>query len=177
MFWIIFLSLLLLAIGWLLIAPIRVSVLFNEADHHLQVRWKGIFRVQLLTIAEKWLLQVRFFFFTKEWPLVQLMTKSEKKDRPQKKQKGNWRPKRPFSMLKRLLRSFRIIRFCLHMDTDDYPLNAYLLPFFQMITQKKKLDWQINFSGKNELLLIIDNRLYRLLYALFRDQLFFHQKK
>ncbi|MCB0635040.1 MAG: hypothetical protein KDC54_00400 [Lewinella sp.] len=66
----------------------------------------------------------------------------------------------------KLLRTFRVRQFQCALDTDDYVLNAYLFPIGTYLTAH---GWPvaINFQRQNELDLKLENRMSRLIRALF----------
>lgn len=66
------------------------------------------------------------------------------------------------------LKTFTIRRFQLDMDTGDYALNAQLTPLAVMLNQRTTGRWQINYLGKNNLWIEIENQLIRLVPLLFR---------
>ena len=54
----------------------------------------------------------------------------------------------------------------MNWDTDDYILNAYLYPFTPFLYSPQK-SFTINFEGKRDIELIIENRLGRILKTFF----------
>lgn len=174
MFWILFFGIILFLLLWLLFAPIYFRVEWNDNRRQAALQWRGIFQARLHAVEGEWEVQLNVLFFKKRWPLMRLLTAPSKPKKPKAKRSSSksWKPKHPFRMFRRLWRSFHLIRFRWHLDTDDYVLNAYLFPLFQLTHPKKKLDWAINFNGKNELLLVIENRLGRILYAFISSSWF-----
>jgi hypothetical protein len=168
MFWIVFISLVLLIIGLILVAPIYLRIIWNETNQQLQLSWGGVLNTLLVPFEEEAYLQISFLFFKKKWLLPSLITASPKSSKPRTKKSKSWRPKHPLKVARRLWESFHLLQFRLNIDTDDYVWNAYLYPVFHSISSRKKMDWTINFEGQTELLLVIENRLFRILYALFR---------
>jgi hypothetical protein len=74
--------------------------------------------------------------------------------------------RRRFSLPKilALLRTFRVRQFQLRLDTDDYVTNAYLFPVSSYLTAR---GWpvEVNFIRQNELVLQLENRMGRLMWA------------
>jgi len=168
MFWIIFISLVLLIIGLILVVPIHLRIIWNDTDQQLSLSWGSLLDTLVVPFAEEGYLQIRFLFFKKKWPLSSLMTATPESSKPKTRKSKSWRPKHPIKIARRLWRSFHVLQFRLNIDTDDYVLNAYLYPAFKAISSKRKMDCVVNFRGQTELLLVIENRLFRILYALFR---------
>lgn len=69
-----------------------------------------------------------------------------------------------------VLKSFKVKRFYLDIDTNDYILNAYLYPAFFAIKQWKGLNIQVNFMGREEVDILIKNNLLRMGIAFFRNK-------
>jgi hypothetical protein len=65
--------------------------------------------------------------------------------------------------LKKILRTFRLKKLRVRFDTGDYALNARLIPVV-LLARNQNLDISVNFTDENSLLMIIQNRLYRLLW-------------
>ncbi|MBK6620378.1 MAG: hypothetical protein IPG32_05680 [Saprospirales bacterium] len=61
--------------------------------------------------------------------------------------------------------SFRVLRFRLILDTDDYILNAFLFPFFTLVSRKDR-SVVVNFTGRNSLDFLAVNRVWRVIWAL-----------
>lgn len=170
MLWIIILGLFLILLLWLLFSPIYFRVEWNDLNQVVQLHWWGVVRISLLPEMDVWTFRVEFPLFTRSWPMSQWW--SSTKEEPQKKakpgRKRSWKPKRPWQLFRRVWRSFHLIRFKVDLDTDDYVWNAYLFPLFRLTNPAGHKDWRVNFKGHNELILIVENRLYRLLYAFIR---------
>lgn len=62
-----------------------------------------------------------------------------------------------FKIVRRLLRSFKVKRFLLDIDTGDCISNAKLYPVFALLDYKMG-GFKVNFEGRNRLALHITNR-------------------
>lgn len=160
----IFASLLLLLLAWLLLAPMRLVIDSHRQQYYVQ--WQGIGQAQVLPTTDDLIIQLRFFFWKKNFYPLHPSTKEKK----QKKEKKAKKKKRRFNFRKykrkglRLLRSFRVRTLKLNLDTDDYVHNSYLYPLFQLLSGHNR-QLTINYNGETELQLIVENRLYRMLIA------------
>lgn len=84
---------------------------------------------------------------------------------PARAKKGSrWRPP-----LRALLRTFRLRRLHWNWDTGDPLWNAWLFPLFHLLRLRGH-EVAISFTGRNELILVVDNNLYRLLKAVLLNQ-------
>ena len=162
--WWVFLSIFLAAVFWLLWAPIRLEI--NT--------WKGIYRVEWIGLgALNWLpeegldvIELKLFFWKKRWALSEIQSKQEpSKAKPKSKavkksQSGlaGWR------LVKKIARTFKVRHCRLWLDTGDYLWNAWLFPVGWFL-QKPNIGVWINFQGKNEGALLVENRLGRVLWA------------
>ena len=66
----------------------------------------------------------------------------------------------------RLLRSFKIRQFYLNIDTGDVIKNAKLYPVFAFLNYSIG-GFQINFMGKNQVVIRIENRPIRIIKSFF----------
>lgn len=166
--WII-LGVLALILLWLLIAPIRLIINSNRGTY--QVEAFGIAKASLIPEPDDIHLQVRVLFWQKDfWPLHEKARarkkKEEEKPKPQKKEKkSRWTFQRVKRKAIRVLRSFQVRAFRVNLDTDDYIQNAYLYPVFYFLSKGRR-QLKINYKGETEVVLDINNRLYRILFAL-----------
>jgi hypothetical protein len=71
----------------------------------------------------------------------------------------------PWKRIINVLRSFRINRCRIAIDTGNVQINALLYPIFYVIQVKAKKDIQINFLNKNEIILEVENSLARMSWA------------
>ncbi|MDJ0646860.1 MAG: hypothetical protein QNJ57_12835 [Flavobacteriaceae bacterium] len=151
------LSLLLLMLIYLLLAPIILYI--NSSDNDYYVRLPGILKACLLADKEEVLkvkikiLFMSFYFY----PL-----RKDKAPKELKKIEGRAaRKKRKrtmnFKMGLRLLRSFKVKRFFVNIDTGDCISNAKLYPVFAFLNYRYG-GFAINFENKNELILKLQNR-------------------
>ena len=109
-------------------------------------------------------LHLKVLFMNFYWRPSDLRTARKK---PAKTKKvSNARKMRKFnvSLVRRLVRSFRVRAFRLELDTGDPVLNARLYPLVFLLHQRVG-DIQMNFVNRNHLLLQLTNRPIRLLNA------------
>lgn len=164
--WVI-LSIILLFLVWLLIAPIQ---LYISSPHNIYcLKWKGIAQIRLIPEADDIHLQFQIAFWKKDFYPLQHQAKSSKKQKHPNKTKNKSKSRWTFRKIKRkaqrLFQSFDFKAFDVNLDTDDYIMNAYLYPiFFFLSKQGRRLN--INYQGELSLHMIVENRLYRILTAI-----------
>ena len=157
-------ALLLGLITWILIAPIQLLI---DTDHNkYTLSWMKIGSVELLPISNDFILRLRCGWLRKDYYLLELKPKkkspAEKTGKRSKVSKAGvmmWRKAR------KIMQTFRVIAFRLHLDTNDYILNSYLFPIFYLLNRPSR-ELEINYKGESGLRLIIENRLYKILIAL-----------
>jgi hypothetical protein len=130
---------------------------------------KGLIKAQLLA-DEKEIFKIRlkiFFFNFNVYPL-----RKEKSSKPKKKQVKQEvkRSKRSleFKKVVRVIKSFQIKKFHLDLDTGDCTNNAKLYPAFAFLNYMN-IDCNINFTGRNSLILAIENRPIRIIKSIINN--------
>jgi hypothetical protein len=82
---------------------------------------------------------------------------------------GKRKNKMSMSKLKNLLKSFRLEKLVLNMDTGDMQMNGILYPLFLLASHRMGRNIGINFTGQNLLQLKVSNNLARLGWAFIRN--------
>lgn len=162
--WIVILLFLSIA-GVLLYMPLRL-VIDSKKDVY-QVEWQHIGSALLVENDGHLGIQIRILFFKKTIPFGSILTKTDKR----KVKNYSTKPllvsgARMISKLKKILKSFEIKKCKVNWDTDDYILNAYLYPMTPFLL-KFSISFIINFEGKREIELVIENRLGRIIKSFF----------
>lgn len=176
MIWILLLILFLLFLLWLLLVPVIIFI-HTDASRY-SVSMPGMFRAETVTGDEFFLVRGRILFVPYRFnPLKKRNEKSRKKKHPERKKKKFRMPSGGLSMFRDALRSFRVKKLELDIDTDDFLLNAWLYPVFSMV-QGSNTHLRINFQGYNALQLDARVRLGVLLWAVIRNRItfFFNHK-
>jgi hypothetical protein len=147
----------------LLWTPLRL-VIDSKRDVY-QVEWQYIGSAMLIEYGNFLGVQIQILFFKKIIPIEFSFKKKKEVETTVKKQVRKtpsvFRP----NFLK-IARSFEIKRLKINWDTDDYILNAYLYPITPFLRAENK-SFNINFEGKQEVELIIENRLVRIIKSFF----------
>jgi hypothetical protein len=163
MIWYILISLLLVFLSWLLLVPV---ILYTNTDRNRYLlTLPGIFRVVVVPHEGLFRIRIWIFFIPFEFnPLKRRKKKGEQK--PQKKKKRKWRTANLRTM-RGALGAFRIKRLEANIDTDDFTLNAWLVPVFSAVNQDK-IHLQVNFEGHQSLLLDLRITLGALLWNIIK---------
>jgi hypothetical protein len=149
---------------YLLFAPILIVVDTNGNRYYLE--YKGLLKASLLGDEEE-VIKVRFriIFFSFDWyPLKERRQKQiEEKASPAKKPViSKKKPTMKMKTIKKLMKSFRVKKFRLDLDTGDCVTNASLFPLFCMLNRFRN-GFHLNYVGQNALLLHIENKPIRLI--------------
>lgn len=161
---IILLLLFLGALSVVLFLPLRLTIDTPREVYRLQ--W-GPVHAGVFFAEDRVRYRLHFPFWTTEGDVSDLIRTNE--HGPATVRSRNARTTRRRPSIRALLRSFRVRRFYLVMDTGDPLWNAWLYPLFHFLRRQGR-DVSISFTGRNELELIVSNNLYRLLKAVLLHQ-------
>jgi hypothetical protein len=165
MLWIILL-IILLPVAWILLAPFQFEI--DTRVPVIMVQWKSIGNATLFYEDEVWWLQIRVWFFSKKWNLVQMIFAGRKKKKKvvQSRKRKSGRKYMPFIKFFKILKTFQIVHWEIAFSADDYTKNArwYWLNFLA-VTRKHVY---INFDDKNYLVLVIRNKAWRIAHAFMK---------
>ncbi|MFX0557888.1 hypothetical protein ACOCEA_13900 [Maribacter sp. CXY002] len=162
MTWIILGSVMLVFICVLLI-PINIYVNTVTEDYVFQL--KGFIKINIAGDQDELIcIRIRLFFMNFMFYPLQFVgvkpKESHMKKKPVKRKKGIG-----LKYILRMLRSFKVKEFLLFLDTGNYMLNAQLYPIFFVLNQHYGV-FNINFEGKNQLVLQLHNRPIYILKSL-----------
>jgi len=90
-----------------------------------------------------------------------------------KRHKGKGLPiKTTVRMVLRVLRTFRVRRCRILWDSDDFVWNAWAWPVACFLNTQIHGSVRINFIGKRDIHLVVENRLGRIVWAVLRTMAF-----
>lgn len=178
-FLLIVVTLLLMLITAILFTPM-VLVIRSVKDLY-KVQW-GPVHAQVWFTEEDPRFRLRAPFWSREGTLHELSSpapdppKAPFRDKhgsgkPKRSPRSRWRPS-PLA----ILRTFRVRRFHWSWDTGDVLWNAWLFPLFHAARLRGR-DVAISFTGRNEIELVLDNNLYRILTAVLLHSSTINMKK
>jgi hypothetical protein len=172
MFWLIPISIFLLLIVWILLVPVILFI--NTEKNRYAATLRGVFHVAVipsdgLFLIKGWILFIPFKFN----PFRPRRKKSRRKPRSKKrkKKKGTLQKlsnnRRNLSMFRKLLGAFKIKKLQLNVDTEDFTLNAWLIPLFSYVNSEHVL-MQVNYTGTAKLLLDLRIRIGTLIWIFMK---------
>ncbi len=167
MVWLIILLVVLLILCWLLFSPMEICINSTTNDYH--IKWTGIGEANILILPQDLLIRFRIAFWKKDYSIMQFKFKRTKKEGKKKRAKKR-NSKKSLRFLQRVLNSFTVKKLRINIDTKNYILNGYLFPVFYHLSRfsSGKPQLSINYKGKTEINVLIQNRLINIFYAIVR---------
>ncbi len=153
----------LLLIGLLLWLPVEVEI---DTPHDIyRARWRGIFSIWLVPGEGCWRWFYKLFFWENKLHFTQ---KKPSLKKPSIKPKSSFDIKQLLVLLRNVFKAIKIKRFRLDIDTGDYVRNAQLYPLFHTLS-KPAHHIHINFMGREEVVILLQTRLWNLAGAFLRS--------
>ena len=160
--WIIIL-LLALFLFWILFAPVIIKM--DSDNQKYSVTLPGIFKASV--VPDDQLFHIRLWVLFIPFRIKPFGRAVQKTEGKQKKKKSGRDlskvMKARFIALRELVYSFRLEKFWLNLDTDDFILNSQLVPVFTTINSRN-VNLTVNFEGEISLFMIMKNRIASLLW-------------
>lgn len=157
---------LILFICWILTAPLQIEI--DTRIPAASFRWKTIGHAAIW-YDEEWMIDLQLLFYHKQltvWSLIKSKS-SKTSDHSKKKKKVKQRSQAIlFKKAKRVIRSFAVKEWRLALDTGNYTRNAQLYPLNFIPPFANHI--VVNFTGENYFVLKIQNRAWKIIYALLR---------
>ena len=152
MLWIVIIGLLILLLIYLLFA--RLSIYIDTGTNQYYIDLKRVFKLYL-EYDEMEVIKLRLRMFHSNFNFYPLR-KSKRKKKKKRRSSLNTR------QALRLIRSFRVRDVSLDLDTGNCITNAKLYPIFLGMNYTIG-HFNINFEGRNRLVLLIENRPIRII--------------
>lgn len=153
-FWYIFFVVFFLVVVYLLLVPIVLYV--DTITDQYYLRLKGFAKATFEGNKEE-LIHVRLKVLFLNFSFYPLRTSSFKIKKTKEAKVKKSQKKIGYRNGIRLLKSFQIKRFLLNIDTGNCIANAKLYPLFAFLNYRIG-GFNVNFEGKNQLVLHIQNR-------------------
>ncbi|MDC8003110.1 hypothetical protein POV27_03555 [Aureisphaera galaxeae] len=157
MFWYILFGGILLLVIYLLFIPIILHIDTEANTYYLQL--KGLAKANIEGDERDVLrikLRVPFYTFY-FYPLRQKKSKRKEIQADKKKKKHTRKRAMKWSAIRRVIRTFKVKKLFLDLDTGDNVLNAKLYPVIGLLNLTRG-SFNINFEGRNQFMLRVSNR-------------------
>jgi hypothetical protein len=151
----------LVAVVWVLFIPVLIR--FSTTQHLYRLR---MYPLEVCFLTDPWRIVVRVWGWERVFPI--LPRSSVKSAQPVQSSKR--RKPFPYRKTQALLRSFHVQRFFLTLDTDDFAWNGPLFPALWWLSRwaGPAYRFEVNFQGRWALECEMENRVVRMLAALWR---------
>jgi len=156
----IFLTLFLLLVVYLLVAPIVIYLDTTANTYYLKLTHFVKISLESDKVA---VLKIRMQLFFFKFYFYPLRLKSSNKKKKRKKTTG-LKQKRDVGLKKgyKILKTFKVKKILVNIDTGDCILNAKLYPVFAFLNYNFG-SFKINFTGRNQMVLCIQNRPFNII--------------
>jgi len=173
MIWYILIILFTLLLLWILLGP--VFLFMNTERNRYQLMLPGVVQASVvfsdgLPNIKGWIFFIPFRFNPFNIERKEKKKKEKKKENALRRLKKSGKKIANMGMLKDAVRAFRIRKLNLNIDTDDFILNAWLIPAFSAINNGRNVQMQINFEGHMFLDLKLRTRLASLVWILIKNR-------
>jgi hypothetical protein len=162
MLWVFYLfATLFIILTYLLLAPFYLEI--DSTKNLARIRFHHLANARLV-VDDSLRINLKIFFFKKKIDLLehnQLNSKNKKSDRIIK----NTSPKIRLEKIKAIVKSFKINNCYIDINFADAAINGILYPVFYGIQLVTKKNITINFIGKQEVKLEIENNFARIIWA------------
>lgn len=151
----ILLGLLILLVVCSLWIPIELCM--DTVSQQYFVRLRGLVKASIEE-NDKELIQITLHVFFRKfyfYPLQKMFSERPKKE-PESRS-GKKRRQIGFKKIKELMKTFKVKQLLVDIDTGDYVTNAKLYPVFALLNRSTG-SFTINFEGRNQMLLFLENR-------------------
>jgi hypothetical protein len=135
----------------------------NTESADYSVRLPGIFKASVIQDESEIYMKIRILFIPfKIRPSG--FAGWEPREKPKRKRISTGVLKYQIMALKDLIRSFRLRMLHINVDTEDFILNANLIPVL-MLTNTAQISLNVNFMDENSLIMDLRNRLANFLWT------------
>lgn len=165
MWWLILILIVLLILSYLLFAPFVLEIDSNKGLY--SIRFHRIISANLALEQETIFIKIKFAWWRKEINLLEPTTKKPEQI-IQTKHRNKSRKKLSFKKMAGILKSFRIRKFLISVDTDNMQVNGIMYPICLLAQNISGRQIGINFVGENIIILKIENNIARIVWAFIK---------
>ena len=168
MFWYFFIAINLIILIWILLGPVLIFV--NTESNKYSVGLPGIFKASLVPNEELFIVRGSVFFIPYRFnPFGRKKKKPRKPKEKKTKRKRSLKLSEGLGLGRNIMHAFRIRKFHMDIDTNDFTLNAWLIPAFSAVNSEN-IRLRANFEGNNTMLLDLRTRLGAVLWAFIKTK-------
>lgn len=160
MIWYILIILFITLLTWILLGPVILKL--NTDRYQYLLMLPGVIKASVVMSQD--LPYIRGWIFFVPFRLDLSKMKSGNGRKKTRKRTGS------IKMIKSVPDAFRIRRLWLNLDTDDFMLNAWLIPAFSALNNNRNIRMQVNFKGHLFMDLDVRTRMASLLWILLKNR-------
>jgi len=158
-------ALIFILLIWVLFGP--VMLLIDTEKKRYLFTLPGVLSARVISREDLFYIRMWIFFLPfKIDPFKVGRRPSSSSEITGKEKKSRSRRISPVRFMQKAGQAIRIRRLDLDLDTDDFPLNARLVPVFSALSGRNR-DLRVNFEGKMYLHLDLRTRIAALLWMYF----------
>jgi hypothetical protein len=137
---------------------VPIDLFINTSTNQYYIQLKGLVKASMLPDKDEVLkIDLKVFFFNYSFYPLRQRKGSIQKKKIEKVTKTKKRKRFDFRKYLRLLKTFKIRRLFVNIDTGNCITNAQLFPFIAFLNYKVG-HFMINFEGRNQMVLHMQNR-------------------
>jgi hypothetical protein len=176
MIWLLILLLLIIVIfSYLLFAPFYLEI--NSISDFYGIRFHRMAYAKLIITDNLFKIDLCIAGWRKQIDLLAKPAKGEQKEKQILSERKNKPFKISFGKIKAIMKSFKINKCHLNIDTGNVQLNGILYPGFYWLGKHTNNPIGINFFNETEIILEVENNLARVLKALIIHLFTFKKQK
>jgi len=176
MIWLLVLSLLIVAVfSYLLFAPFYLEI--NSLNGFYGIRFHRVAFAKLILIDNSFKIDLYVAGWRKQFDLFTKPSKRKQKETPIQSERKKKPFKISFGRVKAVIKSFKIHKCYLDIDTGNVQLNGILYPGFYWLGKYTNKPITVNFFDKNEIILEIENNIARIIRAIIFQLLISKKQK
>jgi hypothetical protein len=169
MIWYILILLLVLLLTWMLLGPLILRL--NTDRNQYDLRLPGVIKASVQPSQGLAYIRGWIFFIPFRIDLSKIKSrKGKKKGEVIKNNEGNRKKRVAVRMIRNIPGAFNVRRLWIDVDTDDFMLNAWLIPPFSAINNQRNIRMQVNFEGHLFLDLDLRTRIASLLLLMIKNR-------
>ena len=168
MFWYFFIAIFLFTLLWIMLVP--VIIFLNTGEGRYFITLPGIFKASVVQDDALFMIRGSVFFIPYRFhPFDRKNRNRKEKEEKSPRKKSSFKLRNGMKMGRNMLHAFRIRKLYLNIDTDDFSLNAWLIPVFSAVNSEN-IRLKANFDGEASLLLDLRTSLGALLWAIIKTK-------
>jgi hypothetical protein len=166
MIWYILIALFTGLILWILLVPVIIKL--DTSRNLYRFMLPGIVSASVVPTADFFLIRCWVLFIPFTIDPLRMKGRSKTKQEKVKKKKKRKRPsgRKLMKKFRNVTRAIRLRRLELDIDTDDFLLNAWLVPAFAAVNSYRNIQMQVNFEGNLFLHLDVRTRIAAMLWQM-----------